>query len=572
MTTGDVLMADEESKPPVSPRKRLPGLRLALLASLLLWLANPSLSLWPLAWVGVTPLLLSVTRATRFRQAFWRGYLFGCVYLGAVWYWIGLTINAWSNSLIAGFLAWFLLTLILSLYYGFWGGLAWWLSRRTTGLWRVVALAASWVFLEWFRTLGSLAMPWGQLSYTQYHFLPILQISELTGAYGVTFLILLVNAALLTWWEGKDSPQRTQRNTEENTEESTKDTKAHKEKSIEAGRQETRKPGINSSFILHPSSFAFAVSLVALSLLYGLVRMAMPEGGKPLTVAAMQGNFSAQVKRYPMETLQTVNALTEKAAQEAPPPALYVWGESTTHFAPQYLWIRQGYRDIARRYHAAVTVGSIVEDRAKVDGKEVPIKTNSAVLFPLEGEPQQYDKTQMVPFGEFVPFRPLIGSIMEQQFDFPNDDLVFGGHAETQVYTDPTAGRVSLGPYICYESMFPQMARAMTRQGANLLVTQSNDDWFQSDAAMEQHLSAVVLRTIENRRFTARATTTGVTCLLDSKGRILQRAPIHTPAYVVGTVQLLEGKTLYVLLGDWFVALCLGLILFAVWRNRVRKT
>jgi apolipoprotein N-acyltransferase len=118
--------------------------------------------------------------------------------------------------------------------------------------------------------------------------------------------------------------------------------------------------------------------------------------------------------------------------------------------------------------------------------------------------------------------------------------------------------------------MYPRYAREMTRAGANLLVTQSNDAWFQSRAAMEQHLAAVVLRAIENRRDVVRSTTTGVTGLVDAKGRVFARAPLRIPGAVVENVQLLQEKTLYTRFGDWFVALCGGLVIFvaaeAKWR------
>src|SRR5580658_6030756 len=96
----------ESERKPLRRSRRPPGLRLALLAGILLWLACPAISFWPVAWIAVVPLILSVTRASRFRRAFWRGYLFGWVYLGSVWYWTGLTIVAWTHSEI-GWLAWF---------------------------------------------------------------------------------------------------------------------------------------------------------------------------------------------------------------------------------------------------------------------------------------------------------------------------------------------------------------------------------------------------------------------------------------------------------------------------------
>jgi apolipoprotein N-acyltransferase len=122
--------------------------------------------------------------------------------------------------------------------------------------------------------------------------------------------------------------------------------------------------------------------------------------------------------------------------------------------------------------------------------------------------------------------------------------------------------------------MYPRYAREMARAGANLLVTQSNDAWFQSRAAMEQHLAAVVLRAIENRRDVVRSTTTGVTCLVDAKGRVFARAPLRVPGSVVDNIQLLQEKTLYTRFGDWFVALCGGLLLFTaagvIWRLWIR--
>ena len=161
-------------------------MRLALLSGILLWLANPVPALWPLAWIALAPLIVSVTRAKRLRQAMWRGYLFGWVFFGSVWYWVGLTIAAWTHSPI-GWAGWFGLTLILASFYGLWGGLAWWLHRRglSDGL-QIMALACAWVVIEYLRTRGTLTMPWAQLSYTQYRFLPILQIADITGAYGVS--------------------------------------------------------------------------------------------------------------------------------------------------------------------------------------------------------------------------------------------------------------------------------------------------------------------------------------------------------------------------------------------------
>ncbi|HZO87496.1 MAG TPA: apolipoprotein N-acyltransferase [Chthonomonadaceae bacterium] len=505
--------------------RRLPGLRLAVLAGVLLWLACPPVTAWPLAWIALAPLILSVTRAQRLRQALWRGYVFGWVYLGMVWYWIGLTIVAWLDGSPIGWAAWFGLTLLMAGFYAAWGGAAWWLARRTTGGGRIVALAAAWVIMEWARSLGTLSMPWAQLSYTQYHFLPVLQVADLTGAYGVSFLLMLVNGAVAEWWSRRGQPGSARR-------------------------------------------VWGSLAVAALACVYGLARLAQPEGGRPLSVAAMQPNFRLHETRQDLfRDLQTLDDLTRRAyAAIDPPPALYVWSESAAPVdALNYLPTRNTLTRLAQVYHAPLLVGSRVED------PQTGAESNASVLFCPDGAaPARYNKRHLVPFGEFIPFRHALPAFLDSTFHFFDTDVMPGEGAAVLRFTDPHAGTVALGPFICYEAVYPHFAREMTRAGANLLVTQSNDGWFHSEAAMEQHLAAVVLRAIENRRNIARSTLTGVTCLLDSRGRVLARAPINTPAFVVHALQLQEGQTLYARLGDWFVALCgLGLIVLA-WRGKGR--
>ena len=526
-----------------TPRKtRLPGLRLALLSGVLLWLANPVPAVWPLAWIALAPLIVSVTQAKRLRQAVWRGYLFGWVFLGSVWYWVGLTIAAWTHSPI-GWAGWFGLTLILASFYGMWGGLAWWLNRRglSPGM-QIIALSCAWVVIEYLRTRGTLTMPWSQLSYTQYRFLPILQIADITGAYGVSWIMLCVNGALAHWW--------THRGTTE---------------------------GVRYLYA--------TLTLTVMLCVYGWARMLPPDAGKPLPVAAIQAGFNSLPSGFnpapppsPLEQQATFTTLTAQAANANPRPSLYVWPESAApgdavHDGSVLTFLTY----LARDHQAAVLTGSTLRDRVTLKqgdaGPEQTLQTtvneNASVLFDAQGSrPRYYVKRQLVPFGEFVPFRDLIPQAVSRQFGFADMDDVTGKSAETLSYVDARYGTVALGPFICYEAMFPPYAREMTQRGATLLVTQSNDSWFQSRAAMEQHLAAVVLRAIENRRQTVRSTTTGITCFLDSRGRVLDALPLNRAGYVVHTVQLLTGKTIYTRLGDWFVLLCVVTLIGLAYKGR----
>jgi len=528
VNTLNSIISEPARSPQAKPRKTfpkaLPGLRLALLAGLLLFLAHPPFNLWPLAWIAVVPLVVSVNRAGRWRQALWRSYLFGWAFLGPTWYWTALTINGVTQSALTGALAWFLLTLILALYYGFWGAMTWWMSRRLTGHWRIVAPAALWVVMEWLRTIGSVTMPWAQISYTQSHFLPVLQIAEWTGAYGVSFLIVLLNSALAYRWMNRDK--------------------------IGSG-----KPALQ------------AAALIAFVCIFGVIRLAIPDRGPSLVVASMQGNFKSNDARETQEQVyRTFTELTREAQTTAPRPALYVWGESaspgdalTNDRTFTYL------RGLAQQVQAPVVVGSRVEDMHYDRGRRIDVESNSSVMFPADtSKPLRYNKQQLVPFGEFLPLRGMFPPQLDDTFAMLARDVTPGSETTVFKFQDPQAGKVALGPFICYESMYPVYARAMARQGANLLVTQSNDDWFQSQAAMEQHVSAVVLRAIETRRQIVRSTTTGITCFIDSHGAVVKQAPLNTKAVLKHAVVLREGMTLYVLFGDWFVLACVVILFLAI--------
>ncbi len=514
------------SKPPSN------GLRLALLAGFLLWLACPPFKLWPLAWVALAPLVLSVTRAVRLRQAFWRGYVFGWAYLGAVWYWVGLTISGWMQasqteaSPLLGWAAWFGLTLILSLFFGIWGGFAWWLWRKLDGGWRLTGLAAAWVVMEWMRTFGRLTMPWAQLSYTQAHFLPIIQLADITGAYGISFLLMLVNIAAAICWQRRREPE-------------------------------------SSRWLWATLTASFLI------LLYGIARMSLPEGGKPFQVAAMQSNFGmTETAESFQQELKTFPDLTaQAAAKQTPPPALYVWSESAAPGDALNTGVtRLALTKLAEDYGAAVIIGSRIADASH------RTEANASLLFPpYTARPGRYDKIQLVPFGEFLPLRDLLPSFLDEAYHFFPNDVTPGTSVQPLEYRDRSVGKVSVGPFICYEAMYPGYARTMARNGANLLVTQSNDAWFMSDAAMEQHLAAVIFRAVENRRDVVRSTTNGITCLIDSDGRILQQAPLHKQTFLVGTVRLLAGRTIYTRLGDWFVLCCVFLVVVSLRRNQAMR-
>lgn len=171
-----------------------------LLSAVLMTLAFPPADAGFLAWIALAPLLYALGRARRPRHAFALAYLFGFTYWGATILWIGTTVVNWSGT-VFGWVAWLILVGVYAGWWGIFGGLAWWIARRAPNAFRNLGIAAVWVLMEWLRGQGSLAMPWSLAGYTQHRYLPLIQIADLCGVYGVTFVLLLVNGAVAEWWQ-----------------------------------------------------------------------------------------------------------------------------------------------------------------------------------------------------------------------------------------------------------------------------------------------------------------------------------------------------------------------------------
>jgi apolipoprotein N-acyltransferase len=502
---------------------------LSWIGAVLLTLAFPKAGLGWLAWVALVPLMLSI-RQVRPKAGFFLGFSFGMVHNLGLVYWVVFTMHQYGNipvSEAVGLLA--LLAGYLSLFpAAFTAALAW--LRPAPGQLAVIG-PALWVGLELIRNRLLTGFPWELLGYSQYKHLPLIQVADLFGVFGLSGVIVFFNCVLalmiLTW--------------------------------LELPWQDlipSRKTTIRAVLAL--------VAVLTGSVIYGHRRMQSIDqaaaSAKQMRVAVIQGNIDQAQKWDPrFQVLTTVKyrrLSLEPAAKDAD---LIIWPETATPF---YFMDNPVLTDMVVEGIQASHAHFIIGSPSYADGPGQLVYHNSAYLISPQGKPQgKYDKVHLVPFGEYVPlkrFLPFIDKLVAQVGDFKP-----GRQGDTLGWDGCRAGLL-----ICYESIFPELARAAVRNGADLLVNITNDAWFGRTSAASQNFSMAVFRAAENRRYLARAANTGISGFIDANGRILEATDLFKDAVTTQTVALLKLQSFYTRWGDWPLGiLTLGLAVLFIRRR-----
>lgn len=510
------------------------------LSAVLLSLSFPSVSWGWLAWAGLVPLFLAL-RGRGVPAGFCLSYFCGIIFLLITFRWI-FSVGTYTH------LHHVLLALYLGFYFALFGALFAYISSR----WRIeAALAAApflWVSLEYIRSnLSFLALPWMLLSHSQYEYPVILQVASITGAWGLSFLIVLVNAGLFAFILPY-LPAAAQ------------------------SRQALRLAVRGRALIAGVSSSAFIAAL-----LYGWALSGDPSSGGPFRVSVVQGNISQEIKwdwKYANHILDKFAQLTEISAQDR--PDLIVWPEAATPAAldrdPR---VFRRVVDIAAKSGSSLLLGSTHGRKFGNEGEKKTIRyNNSAILLSPRLAPQKYDKIILFPFGEYLPHREIlpwhwIGA--ERVFDYLPGDRI-------KVFSMPGA---RFGATICWENMFPDLVRRFVQEGAQFIVNITNEARFGETTAPHQFLSMSVMRAVENRVYVVRCANTGISCFIDPYGRIVDRVKNETGSDVfvtgvlTGPVFLSDEKTIYTVYGDWFVLLCFfvsGAVLLLVLCRQARAS
>jgi apolipoprotein N-acyltransferase len=499
---------------------------LAGVTGLLLPLCFPDFDLGWLAWIALVPLQVALDGpcgTANPRRALWLGWLAGFVAFVGIMSWVVTAMHQYGRMpLAASYPVMWLLAAYLGLYVGLYASAHAWLRAR----WPLALPAAGpcmWVTLEFLRGHVLSGLPWMLLGYSQYRWLPIIQIADITGIYGVSWLIVLVNTAvadLVRWgW-----------------------------------RRAGRRPPAAGAW--HAPAAASLLLLATLA--YGqdaLERTARPDEQPALSIGLVQPNIDQAHKwdqAYRRETMDRFARLTARAAVDAD---LIIWPEAATPFLfeeePLY---RLEVAALARRHGVPLLFGSPALRRS-ADGR--PYLLNSAYLLGPDGRIlDRYDKRHLVPFGEYIPLHSSVLFFLDKLVEGIGD---FEAGTTATVFAPPVrAGtpQPRISTVICYEVIFPDLVREFVAQGATLMVTITNDAWFGDSSAPYQHFAMVVFRSVENRIGFARSANTGVSGLIDPAGRILHATPIFTEQAITGRLPLRRTLTWYTRYGDVFAYVC----------------
>ena len=499
---------------------------LAILSGALYALSFPKAGFWPLAWIAFIPLFLACRHKSPGR-AFRLGFVAGLAGFGGVLYWINIVVTKY------GHLPWWVslfVFLLLVAYLALYPAAAMCVTRwaELRGVTPLLVFPLAWTSLEYLRSFAFSGFPWGTLGYSLYTVLPLIQIADITGVYGLSFLITCANVVLFLTMR-------------------------------RVVRGEPYRWPVKSGTLL--------VIMVGATLGYGIHRLHQPPDGATLKVAMIQGNIPQDVKWDPAfqeATIRIYERLTRQAAASGPLD-LIIWPESAAPFFVQdepRLAARIGA--LAREARAGMIVGSPAFER---HGDRMRY-LNSAFFFTPSGEVgPRSDKLHLVPFGEYVPMAKLLPFVNKMVVGI--GDFMPG----TKYVTFPT-GKGDAGVLVCFEGIFPELARGYIREGSRFLVNITNDAWFGRSSAPWQHLSMYAFRAVENRAPVVRAANTGISSLIDSTGRITDTTPLFQEAVLIGDIRLTNRVTFHTRYGDVFVYLvcaAFAVVLVAVARRKKVK-
>jgi apolipoprotein N-acyltransferase len=486
---------------------------------------------WPLLFVALVP-LLSALRRLPLRRAACMGMFCGLLYNLSLLYWIVIVLGRYG-----GLPAWIsvpamaLLALYMSVYLSLFCLLLCFILKRsgpvngsTAGL--LLAAPILWVGLDYLRSFLFTGFPWMDLGYGLFRQPLLIQSVDLGGHYLVTYCIVLVNCLLVLLLNRVGSLARAEQ---------------------------------CAPFRPVAAACIFLFFIGGYSVLRYQAFSDVSQAGSQAVVSVIQGNINQDEKWSAARKEETVAGYLalSRMAMENKHVDLLVWPETALPFYPQQHPLQGRILDFIGDNKVRLLTGApyfVLKTQKNNNPKPIDY-FNSALLFnPSARLAGRYDKQHLVPFGEYVPLRaylpflePLVVSV---------GDFTAGSSCEPL-----QAGRIRAGVLICFESIFPEIARREAEAGGNLLVNLTNDAWYGRSSAPYQSLAMSIFRAVETRRCLVRAANTGISGFIEPTGKIRVQSQLFEPAFLTETVDLLEMQTIFTRGGHWFGLFCLSMIL-----------
>jgi len=525
---------------PLTPAGLLWQSTMAAATGLLLVLSFPKFELSWLAWVALAPLLHVLTGGIGLRRAFWLGWMTGLTFTFFAENWIAHSISHFGGFLtVLAYGVAFLFAAILALFPAIFAAAVAQMARAF-GPWALVLAPIVWVGTEWLRPAIT-GVTWNALGISQAQHFAVARLAQYGGVYLVSWEVAAGSAVLALLLKARLRPAK------------------------------------------------LAVALIMIGALAALLLPPLPRYlGAVITIAGVQPNIPLNLHETAEDQTRHFEnnlALTRSALEQAPSKTadLVIWAESPlVLFYENDPAVRERLNSFAREIGSHLIFNALTREGERY--------FNSAETLSPQGTPlRRYDKMRLVPFGEYVPWRPVLGRFVPAIVgDFtPGTDAVVnllklsteraalalgeGGEMNTPTI-ERTTSFVRAGTFICYEAAYPSLVRRFVQNGATLLINVSDDAWFGNTAGARQHLAHAVMRAIENDRDLVRVTNTGVTTLITADGRIVDPLPMFTSASHVWQAQARGGQTPYTRHGDLFAICCAAASVLAIIASVAKST
>jgi apolipoprotein N-acyltransferase len=437
------------------------------------------------------------------------GFIFGLGFFVAGIYWIYISLHDIGGMpfWMAGF-ATFCLCAFLSLFPAIVG----YLAKRSPCM--LICAPILWVLSEWVRNWIFTGFPWLAIGYSQVPTSPIVAYAPIFGVFGVG-LAVTISAALLT------------------------------------------------SLMLNQKRQQTLVAICCIWIIATLLSMSnwTSKTGMPISVSLLQGNIPQEIKWNESVSVQTIQQYLNMVRQSR--SDLVILPETALPFAidiqqqdANQKQLLEAFRKHSQAPYQDILIGAVSKQKDDYFNSVLGMKSSNQTL-------QFYHKSHLVPFGEFIPMKTIFGWVYKDWLNMPLSDLSRGARFQSPMSL--ANQRVAIN--ICYEDVFGEEIIRQLPQ-ATLLVNVSNDAWYGHSNAASQHLQFSQMRALETGRMLLRATNTGETAIIDTKGKVVAALPQFTTAILNGTAQGYEGTTPYVRWGNWPIISVLFITLILLWGRK----